>query len=224
MGSAAVAGLPCDCRQRGKERKLQTLDSIAAAHLQVLVVEDEPRLRELLLEVIPDMGFGVTAARSAEEAGRIMQQNPHDIILLDLQLPGMNGMEFFEQLRGRWPRTQVIVATGFGNLETARRAIRLDVVDFLTKPCHLRDLEVALERARRRIIAREPSSLVMPDAPSAAVNHPAATLRESERELILAALARNEGNRSATAAQLGISRRTLYYRLRQYARGGWFID
>jgi DNA-binding NtrC family response regulator len=203
---------------------LPTLDSIAAAHVQVLVVEDEPRLRALLLDVIPDMGFAVTAARSAEEAGRIMQRQPHDIILLDLQLPGMNGMEFFERLHDRWPRTQVIVVTGFGNLESARQAIRLDVVDFLTKPCHLRDLEVSLERARRRMVKRAPSAPAMAEEWPAGGDGPAATLKQSERELILAALARNEGNRGATAAELGISRRTLYYRLRQYARGGWFID
>jgi DNA-binding NtrC family response regulator len=204
---------------------LRTLDSIAAAHVQVLVVEDEPRLRALLLDVIPDMGFAVTAARSAEEAGRIMQRQPHDVILLDLQLPGMNGMEFFEKLHERWPATQVIVVTGFGDLEAARRAIRLDVVDFLTKPCHLSDLEVSLERARRRMGKRQasPAATVRKEQPEGG-ERPAATLKQSERELILAALARNEGNRGATAAELGISRRTLYYRLRQYARAGWFID
>ncbi len=76
-----------------------------------------------------------------------MEAAPADIVLLDLNLPGMTGMDFFRKLRDRWPITQVIILTGFGDLESAREAIRLDVVDFLTKPCHLGELEQALDRA-----------------------------------------------------------------------------
>jgi two-component system, response regulator RegA len=200
---------------------LPALDSPIITRLRVLVVEDESRLRELLLDVIPDMGFSVAAARTAEEARRLMEAEPRDIIVLDLNLPGIGGMDFFEDLRQRWPRAQVIVVTGVGDLESARRAIHLDVVDFLTKPCHLRELEISLDRARRRMTPIDPPAA----APAAAAEkRPRATLKQSERELILECLARNEGNRSATAAQLGISRRTLYYKLREYARAGWFID
>src|SRR5690606_25628239 len=109
---------------------------------RVLVVDDESRLRALLLEVIPEMGFDVTAARTAEEGLRLMEQAPHDIAMLDLQLPLMQGMDLFARLRARWPRLQVIVMTGFGDLAVARAAIQLDVVDFLPKPFHLRDVEL----------------------------------------------------------------------------------
>ena len=69
-----------------------------------------------------------------------METNPHDIAILDLQLPLMSGMEFFEAIRRDWPATQVIVITGFGDLAAAQRAIHLDVVDFISKPFHLGDL------------------------------------------------------------------------------------
>jgi DNA-binding NtrC family response regulator len=114
--------------------------------------------------------------------------------------------------------------TGYGDLDTARRAIRLDVVDFLGKPCRLAELEVALTRARQRLtapIARPPT----PDAPAPSnAATPPATLEDLERQQILAALDRNDGNRTLTAAQLGISRRTLQYRLTQYARQGHPVD
>jgi DNA-binding NtrC family response regulator len=180
----------------------------------VLIVEDEVRLRELLVDVIPEMGFPAVAVRSAEEASKLMESDPREIVMLDLQLPVMSGMDFFEQVRQRWPATQVIILTGFGNLATAKAAIRLDVVDFLVKPCHLNEVEFSLDRARRRIRGTATS----PDAAIAPPLDNAQTLADSERLLIFAALKRHNGNRTAAAAELGISRRTLHYRLREYLR------
>ncbi len=174
-------------------------------HARVLIVEDEPRLRELLMEVIPEMGFVAVAAKSAEDAGRLMATDPCQIAMLDLQLPLMSGMEFFQQIRNRWPATAVIILTGFGDLTTAREAIRLDVVDFVTKPFHLRDIEIALDRARKRLPAEQISEA------SHTTELSPTTLEENERQMILAALQRHHGNRTAAAAELGISRRKLHY-------------
>jgi len=194
---------------------------------RVLIVEDEPRMRELLADVLPEMGFPAASARTAEEALRIMEADAHEIAIVDLNLPGMEGMDFFACVRDRWPRTQVIVLTGFGDLESARQAIRLDVVDFLAKPCHLGDLEVALARARQRwrgdLAPSEPTP-ARPGLPLAGDETDAVTLAELERRQILAALARNGGNRTAAAAELGISRRTLHYRLTDYAKQGYAIE
>jgi DNA-binding NtrC family response regulator len=177
---------------------------------RVLIVEDESRLRELLVDVIPDMGFAATAVRSAEEAAKLMESDPAEIVMLDLQLPVMGGMDFFEQIHQQWPGTQVIILTGFGDLESARRAIRLDVVDFLTKPFHLRDIEVALDRARKRITADIRGGMDTDDSTPR-------TLAEAERKMILAALERHGGNRTAAALELGISRRKLHYWLNENA-------
>jgi DNA-binding NtrC family response regulator len=194
--------------------------------LRVLIVEDESRLRDLLLDVIPDMGFAATAARTAEDAKRVMEVDPHEIVLLDLRLPDMCGMDFFEFVHGHWPDTQVIILTGFGDLEAAKQAIHLDVVDFLSKPCHLKNVEMALERARRRIWppGEMPSLDIERPVQVAVVKDSPATLRQSERQHILAALSRNDGNRTAAAAELGISRRMLHYRLSEYQQQGHLID
>jgi two-component system response regulator RegA len=179
---------------------------------RVLVVDDEPRLRALMVDVIPEMGFEVSAAHSAEEGLRLMEQKPHDIALLDLQLPLLGGMDLFATLRQRWPQVQVVIMTGFGDLAAAQEAIRLNVVDFLSKPCHLRDIEQALDRARRRLAPSEPST----PAPPALPDPSPTTLAEQEKQQILATLSRNNGNRTQTARDLGISRRTLHYRLQEY--------
>jgi DNA-binding NtrC family response regulator len=121
---------------------------------RVIVVEDERRLREMLLASIDESGFSASGASSAEAAVRLLSQEQFAIALVDLNLPGMGGMDFCDILHQRWPNVQIIILTGFGDLAAARRAIRLDVVDFLTKPCGMDELEVALDRARQRWVER----------------------------------------------------------------------
>ena len=213
---------------------------------QVLLVEDESRLRDMLTRAIHEMGFVPTAVSQAESGLRLMEQRGDagfDIIVLDLNLPGMGGLELLEQVRSRWPLTQAIVLTGFGDLDAARLAIRLDVVDFLSKPCPLGELEVSLDRARNRRL--KATGVAPPISGDLAVNSAddetddprtgaaerdsdsraptsatAPSLEEVEQRHILAVLEKNHGNRTATAAELGISLRKLYYRLGQYQKQG----
>lgn len=196
----------------------------------VLIVEDEPRLREMLARAVREMGFNPAAVSTAEAALRAIEQRPADILILDLNLPGMNGMELLEQLHARQPDVQVIILTGFGDLEAAKRAIRLNVVDFLTKPCALGALEEAIDRARRRRFKTIRPELPEPDLEPESepvrqfqIPDPAdrsMSLEELEQRHILAVLEKNQGNRSATAAELGISLRKLYYRLGEYQKQG----
>ena len=196
----------------------------------VLVVEDEPRLRSMLERAVRDMGFDVTLAATGEAALKIMETQNIGIVILDLNLPGIGGIEFLEKIRRRNRKVQAIILTGFGDLETAKKAIHLDVVEFLTKPCSLGHLEVAIDRARRRCLADGPSGTPLDESqeeesrpPRVAADEPSPTalsLEELEQRHILAVLEQNHGNRAATANQLGISLRKLYYRLGQYQRQG----
>ena len=194
---------------------------------RVLIVEDEPRLRELLHRAVSGWGFEVAAARSGEEALRIAGANgapaPH-IVLLDLDLPGISGLETFEKLRERYPDLQGIVLTGFGSLDAAKQAIHLDVVEFLTKPAPLGDLEHALDRAIRRVVPPLPEPIIPDDMMADDLPAAGQTLAEVERRHILETLTRNEGNRTATATELGISRRTLYYKLAEYQQDGHLTE
>src|SRR5206468_4732972 len=95
-------------------------------------------------------GFEVAAARSAEEGWRVAAQRPPDIVVLDLNLPGEGGMDFFRRLREKLPGVQGIVLTGFASIDAAKEAIHLDVVEFLTKPFHLGELEQELDDVDRK--------------------------------------------------------------------------
>ncbi len=192
--------------------------------LRVLIVEDEPRLRQMLGQMMVELGYRATAVESGEKALATMRDDPHAIVLLDLNLPGMDGLTCLERIRQRWPAVQALILTGFGDLEAARRAIHLDVVDFLTKPTRMGELEAALGRARQRIVEAEVPSVdpralaeqdhAPPDGPDSAGR---GSLHDLERQHILEALARHDGNRQKAAADLGISLRKLYYRLAEYA-------
>jgi DNA-binding NtrC family response regulator len=209
---------------------------------RVLLVEDESRLRDMLLRALAEMGLEPAGAGSAEQAQRVMEHRPAPVVIVDLNLPAASGLDLLRILRDRWPATQAIILTGFGDLDAARQAIRLDVVDFLTKPCALGDLEIALSRAFQRLLKADPTALVrdqqeQEDAEEAANAAPPAaaasaleftpregsealSMEDVERRTILAALEKHNGNRTATAAELGISLRKLYYRLAQYQKQG----
>ncbi|HEX3357122.1 MAG TPA: response regulator [Tepidisphaeraceae bacterium] len=209
----------------------------------VLVVEDDPRVRKMLSEALTEMGFVATFSGSAESAEKVLAEKSFDVLILDLNLPGVGGIEFLETIRQQQMDVPVIILTGFGDLDAARKAIHLDVVEFLSKPCTLGTLETAMSRARQRrktqIVSEaaastdptlkiEPVARVLPafpqEDPNAGVNEEEAnaSMEDVERRHILSVLRKHQGNRSATAAELGISVRKLYYRLGEYHRKGLF--
>jgi DNA-binding NtrC family response regulator len=207
----------------------------------VLVVEDELRIRNMLTTALKQMDFNATLVGSAEAARRVLATQSFDILILDLNLPGASGLDLLRELRARNSEAQAIIMTGFGDLESAKAAIHLDVVEFLTKPCSLGTLEAALVRARQRrkgqIVqeaAADPSRRIEPEpekkkpAPVVQITQPqsesALSLEEIEQRHIIDALNRNNGNRAATARELGISLRKLYYRLGEYQKKGLVSD
>jgi DNA-binding NtrC family response regulator len=158
----------------------------------------------------------------------VLKTERADLVILDLHLPKMNGLEFLAKLRESDPTTPVIILTGAGSLESAQAAIRGGVSDFLTKPCHLGHLESALQRVRRTLAAQHEDEMRhrkgYDEHNTADPLEEGRPMMEIEREAILASIRRNKGNRSAAALELGISRRTLHYRLAEYQKNGLTLD
>jgi len=187
---------------------------------RLLVVEDEVSLRELLIRAAGEWGYSATPASSGELATRLNDARSFDIAILDLSLPGMDGIETLTRLRHRSPNIQGIILTGSATVPAAKAAIHLGVVEFLTKPCNRGELEQALERARRRV--PDPMPVVRRGQTS---DSPAQgeVLEDVERKHVLAAIDRNAGDRGLTARELGISRKTLYNKLKDYQRQGFAV-
>lgn len=100
----------------------------------ILVVDDEEDLRRLLTESLAREGFQVAAARSGREALVLVEQAPPDLIILDLVMPEMDGIETLRRIRERGVTAKVVVLTAYGTAQQVREAMALDVREFIGKP------------------------------------------------------------------------------------------
>jgi DNA-binding NtrC family response regulator len=127
---------------------------------RVLVVEDEENVRDLLLTVLAENGYRVDAVRSGEEALRQLDQQLYDLVLLDLNLPGMHGLNVLGAGPALQTDAQFIVMTAFGSIDSAVEAMKLGAVDFIKKPFRTEELLHILSRAREELeLKREVAQL-----------------------------------------------------------------
>jgi two-component system nitrogen regulation response regulator NtrX len=126
----------------------------------ILIVDDEESIRRSVGDILSDEGYRPSAAGDGEEALRLVESDSPDLVLLDVAMPGRDGLDVLEQLRGTWPEIPVVMMSGHGTIETAVRATKLGAYDFLEKPlsydklllCVRRSLAAAaLARENRRL-------------------------------------------------------------------------
>lgn len=113
----------------------------------ILVVDDEKDFRDLMVKRLSRQKYGVCGAAGGEEALAIVRDRIFDVALVDLKMPGMDGLELLRRLRSVTPETEVIILTGHGSTETAVEAMKMGAYDYLTKPVDLQELQVLLEKA-----------------------------------------------------------------------------
>ena len=130
--------------------------------LRILVVDDEETIRDILSRVLGQEGYQVTVAESGEKALELFGKDPHPLVLTDIRMGGMSGMELLTEIRGINSETQVLIMTSFASLETAIEALRLGAYDYMVKPFEDLDLVVAtISRAAEKFrLSREIESLV----------------------------------------------------------------
>ena len=116
----------------------------------VLVVDDEEGIRETLSGIFEDEGCSIVTANSGEEALDLLKEQNPDLILLDIWLPGIDGIQTLEEIRALRPDLPVIMISGHGNIELAVKATRLGAYDFLEKPLSLERVLLVSKRALER--------------------------------------------------------------------------
>ncbi|MFL6215788.1 MAG: sigma-54-dependent transcriptional regulator [Blastocatellia bacterium] len=116
----------------------------------VLIVDDEEGIRTTLAGVLEDEGLAVETAASGEDCLRAFERRVFGCVLLDVWLPGMDGIETLERLKAAYPETAVIMISGHGNIETAVRATRLGAHDFIEKPLQIDRTILAVRNALRQ--------------------------------------------------------------------------
>jgi DNA-binding NtrC family response regulator len=123
-----------------------------ADRVRVLVVDDEERMRSFLVQELSRLEFAAEGASSGEEALRIAGERDLDVVLLDLRMEGMTGLEALERLKASDPSPEVIILTGHGTIDTAIEAMRVGAYHYLTKPFKLRDLDIHIRKAHERTV------------------------------------------------------------------------
>jgi len=117
-----------------------------ATGFSILIVDDEDATRELCRDIASEMGLEVHTASTTNEALELLEQSPVDIVVTDLKVPQMGGLELLKRISANQPNTSVMVLTQYGTIETAVTATRLGARDYVTKPFHVEELRAKIER------------------------------------------------------------------------------
>jgi two-component system NtrC family sensor kinase len=122
---------------------------------KVLIIDDEEGIRTVLSITLTDAGYQTLTAGDGERGIQLCQEKSPQIVITDIRMPGMNGIDVLKRIKEQEPDREVIVVTAFGEMELAIRALQLDASDFITKPINDEALFVALERAKERFNTRK---------------------------------------------------------------------
>ena len=113
----------------------------------VLIVDDEPSILQSLGGLLSDEGFEIITASNGYEALKIIDKESPDLVLLDIWMPGIDGIETLKEIKKNNPYIQVIIITGHGNIETAVKATKLGAFDLIEKPLSIDKVIVSINNA-----------------------------------------------------------------------------
>ena len=120
----------------------------------VLLVDDEEDIRDVVGSYLSDMGYRVHVAESGSEALGIFREFNPPVVLTDIKMPAMDGIELLQKIKYENPDTEVIMITGHGDMNLAIKSLKYEATDFICKPIDVDALEIALKRVRERIVIR----------------------------------------------------------------------
>jgi two-component system response regulator RegA len=184
----------------------EQVDGIAKqTAVTILLVDDSHMFRERLARAFRKRGLTVLTAGDYDQAMQVAQRESLNLAVVDLRMPGRNGLELVRDLMQTDASVRVLVLSGFGSIATAVDAVKLGAVNFLPKPADVDDILAAFERAEAGLPESYPETQTVP------------SLARAEWEHIHRILSDCDGNISEAARRLGIHRRSLQRKLRKRA-------
>lgn len=122
---------------------------------KILFIDDEEGIRNVMRLTLADAGYEVVTAADGRQGMEICARESPQIVITDIRMPEMNGIEVLQKIKEDFPDTEVIIVTGFGDMDLVSQALQLNASDFINKPIHDEALMVALERAKNRYLTRK---------------------------------------------------------------------
>lgn len=116
----------------------------------VLLVDDEEDFLRTIIKRLAKRGLKVQGASRGEQALAMLAEEPRDVVVLDVKMPGMDGLEVLRRIKAEWPSTEVIMLTGHASIDAAMEGMNRGAFDYLMKPADLEDLLYKLEDAYRK--------------------------------------------------------------------------
>lgn len=107
---------------------------------RILVVDDDDIVRRSYQRSLESLSCNIEAASNGEEALQSMQQKPFDVVLLDMRMPGQDGLTVLRTIKQKWPESEVVIITGYPTVDNAKEAVRLGAYDYLAKPVAPQDV------------------------------------------------------------------------------------
>ena len=124
----------------------KTGKKLKSGQKNILVVDDDMSVRTTFSSVLRQEGYRVTAVKNGYEAIKAIDEESFDLALVDLGMPGMDGIEVLEKIKTRRPQTRVIIFTGYGSITTAVEAMRKGATDYLNKPFSPHELKAGVKK------------------------------------------------------------------------------
>jgi two-component system response regulator AtoC len=119
--------------------------------IRLLIVDDEQSIRKLCVKIGESLGFACFEAENAEAALTRLESEIPDLVLVDLRMAQMSGLEFLESVKKQLPRTEVAIITGYGSIDNAVQAMKLGAYDYITKPFRLEEMKLVLQRMAQKV-------------------------------------------------------------------------
>jgi anti-anti-sigma factor len=163
--------VPTSLRERNNLSEQLTQPQLGNEMEKILVIDDDKPTLMMFRLTLGAYGFEVLTAENGQEGLEIFSHDRPRIVLTDIKMPGMNGIEVLKRIKEIDPTAEVIVITGHGDMDLAIQALNLDATDFINKPIQRHLLEQALERARerQRLSVEQIQEIVLEPADDAAV-------------------------------------------------------
>lgn len=130
-------------------------------HMDILIAEDEKNIGDLLVELLTDGHRDITVVHNGLDAIQLMEQRSFDLLITDLMMPEVDGMEVLHQAKALYPDIQVIIITGYASLETAILAVKEGAYDYLRKPFRLEELKISVDNVCERIALIRENNLLL---------------------------------------------------------------
>jgi two-component system cell cycle response regulator len=118
---------------------------------RILLIDDEVKLLDKMKDLLTEAGYDLVATRRGDEGVRLLEQQPFDLVITDLVMPGVSGREIMAYVKNNCPETLVIVITAYASIDAVIQALRDGAYDFITKPFQLQIVKAAIDRAFERI-------------------------------------------------------------------------